>query len=368
MAEQEGVGLLGEQERVRVRRSGPEGAIATAARPVGVRGHDAEVVLGADPQAADGLGDLLGAVAGPDGLGRGALAVGLRGPVGEEELRRLARGVTVPFSVADCPPTLAAGLVRTKGGHRERRGGHRDRPARRKERGPRIRRGREASQPRTRHITCGAGAKHADILVASTRAPTDRRNHPHMAVATSRSTKDRRAEGHHRDGPPVRRRADPPEGRALRPRGRVPRADRRADEGARPVRRHHPRGVRRDGARPDDLRDDRRGALARLDLDLRRRQHPLHRLLPADEVRHRRAEGAAAAADGHRRDPRGLQPLRARARLRRAGDQDLAPSKSGDGDYEINGQKMWVTNGLLLRRRVRAGQDRPRRRPAATRA
>ena len=37
-----------------------------------------------------------------------------------------------------------------------------------------------------------------------------------------------------------------------------------------PVRGDDPRGVRRDGARPDDLRDDRRGALARLDLDLRR--------------------------------------------------------------------------------------------------
>ena len=38
-------------------------------------------------------------------------------------------------------------------------------------------------------------------------------------------------------------------------------------------------------------------------------------------------------------------------------------TKTDDG-YEINGQKMWVTNGLLLGRRVRARQDRPRRRPA----
>ena len=45
---------------------------------------------------------------------------------------------------------------------------------------------------------------------------------------------------------------------------------------------------------------DRRGALARLDLDLGRRQHPLHRLLPADEVRHRRAEGVFPAEDGDR--------------------------------------------------------------------
>ena len=38
--------------------------------------------------------------------------------------------------------------------------------------------------------------------------------------------------------------------------------------------------------------------------------------------------------------------------------------KSDDGAYEINGQKMWVTNGLRSDARVRARQDRPRRRPA----
>ena len=85
---------------------------------------------------------------------------------------------------------------------------------------------------------------------------------------------------------------------------------------------HDPRGVRRPRPGPDDLHDGRRGALARLDLDLRDHQHPLHRQLPAHEVRHRRAEAEVPPADGHRRDPRRLQPLRARARLRRAGDQD----------------------------------------------
>ena len=74
---------------------------------------------------------------------------------------------------------------------------------------------------------------------------------------------DRRAAGDHRDGAPVRRRADHAQRRALRPRGLVSRADRRADEGAGPVRGDDPRGVRRHGARPDDVRDDRRGALAR---------------------------------------------------------------------------------------------------------
>ena len=38
--------------------------------------------------------------------------------------------------------------------------------------------------------------------------------------------------------------------------------------------------------------------------------------------------------------------------------------KLDDGDYEINGQKMWVTNGLLSAARLRARQDRPRRRAA----
>jgi len=44
-------------------------------------------------------------------------------------------------------------------------------------------------------------------------------------------------------------------------------------------------------------------------------------------------------------DPRRVQPVRARARLRRAGDQDQR-QEVDDTHYEINGQKMWVTNGL----------------------
>ena len=55
------------------------------------------------------------------------------------------------------------------------------------------------------------------------------------------------------------------------------------------------------------------------------RQHALHRLLSADEVRHRRAARAAAAEDGHGRDPRGVLHVRARAGLRRGGDQDARP-------------------------------------------
>ena len=41
-----------------------------------------------------------------------------------------------------------------------------------------------------------------------------------------------------------------------------------------------------------------------------------------------------------------------------------AAKKGDDGKYEINGQKMWVTNGLHVLARVRARQDRPRRRAA----
>ena len=176
------------------------------------------------------------------------------------------------------------------------------------------------------------------------------------------SGQDRRAARDHRDGAAVRRRADHPQGRALRPRGRVPRADRGADEGAGPVRGHDPRGVRRDGARPDDLRDDRRGAVAGLDLDLGRRQHPLHRLLPADEVRHRRAEGALPAQDGDRRDPGRLLAVRARGRLGRAGHQGdghqgrrrLGAERPEDVGHERP----------AVGRRVRADEERHEGRPA----
>ena len=170
-----------------------------------------------------------------------------------------------------------------------------------------------------------ARCRPAGILSRTTRLD-QARSHGRRHLRVPRN--DRRAGSDRRNGPPVRRRADHPQRRALRPRGHVPGADRRADEGARPVRRDDPGRVRRHGPRPGHLRDDRRGALARLDLDLRRRQHPLHRLLPADEVRHRRAEGLLPAEDGDRRDPRRLLALGARGRLRRAGHQGLAPRRT----------------------------------------
>ena len=164
----------------------------------------------------------------------------------------------------------------------------------------------------------GLERSRAGILVAPFERPRGARTHGRSRPALREVG---RAEGDHRDGPPVRRRADHPARGALRQRGRVPDADRRADGRAGAVRGHDPRGARRDGPRPHDLLDDRRGALARLDLDLRRGQHALHRLLPADEVRHRRAARAAAAADGDGRAAGRVQHVRARARLRRAGDQ-----------------------------------------------
>ena len=161
----------------------------------------------------------------------------------------------------------------------------------------------------------------------------------------------------------LRRQGDHPQRRGVRPRGQVPGADRRADEGARPVRGDDPRGVRRHGPRPDHLRDDRRGALARLDLDLGRRQHPLHRLLPADEVRHRRAEAVLPAEDGDRRDPRRLLALGARGGLRRAGDQGHGDQGrrwqlGARGPEDVGHQRP------RLGRRLRADEERPEGRPA----
>ena len=85
--------------------------------------------------------------------------------------------------------------------------------------------------------------------------------------------------------------------------------------------------------------------IAGLDLGLRHREHALHRLLPADAVRDRRAEAGVPAEDGHRRDPGGLLALGARGGSDVQGIKSVA-KKGDDGDWELNGQKMWVTNGL----------------------
>src|SRR5207244_9766078 len=56
---------------------------------------------------------------------------------------------------------------------------------------------------------------------------------------------------------------------------------------------------------PHDLRARRRRTVAGMDVAQRHHEHALHGHLPAQEVRHRRAEAAVAAEDGHRRGPRG---------------------------------------------------------------
>ena len=133
---------------------------------------------------------------------------------------------------------------------------------------------------------------------------------------------------------------------AHRPRaqGRVPRGDRRGHEGDGPVRAHDPRGVRRARRVPPHLCADGRGDRARLDERLRRHQHALHRRVHADAPRHRGAEAAAAAEDGHRRGPRRLLDERAALRQRRVAAIRSKAVRDGE-EYVLDGQKMWLTNG-----------------------
>ena len=89
-----------------------------------------------------------------------------------------------------------------------------------------------------------------------------------------------------------------------RARGPLSRSDRRADEGARPVRHHDPRGVRRARARPAHLHRRHRGARVRLDVAVGHRQHAHDRRAPDRAPRHRSAEAALAAAPRDRRAAR----------------------------------------------------------------
>ena len=54
---------------------------------------------------------------------------------------------------------------------------------------------------------------------------------------------------------------------------------------------------------------------------------------------------ALPAADGDGRGPRRVLDERAGVRVRRRGDHLAGRSATGDGDWVLDGQKMWLTNG-----------------------
>ena len=92
-----------------------------------------------------------------------------------------------------------------------------------------------------------------------------------------------------------------------------------ADAGVRAVRRDHPRGVRRSGALGVDLRADRRGDLAGVDVAHRRDQHPPDGGGARPPLRHRRAACALPPAPRGRRAARRSGAHRTRLRHRPAG-------------------------------------------------
>ena len=139
-----------------------------------------------------------------------------------------------------------------------------------------------------------------------------------------------------------------------------PDRDPRRHAGDGPVRPDHRRGVRRARRVAADLRAGGGGAVAGLDVDVRHRQHALHRGVPDLPARLGRAEGQAAAADGHRRGARRVLHVRAGCGSDVAGDQDeggprrrrLRPQRPED----VADQRRLLVGG------GDPGQDRPRRR------
>ena len=129
-----------------------------------------------------------------------------------------------------------------------------------------------------------------------------------------------------------------------RARRRVPERHRRGHEGDGAVRPDDPRGVRRARRVAADLRPGGGGDRPRLDERQRHHQHPLHRGVPAQAARHRRAERGAAAEDGHRRGARVVLDVRAGAAARTSARS--RPRRCATATTTcITGQKMWITNG-----------------------
>ena len=141
--------------------------------------------------------------------------------------------------------------------------------------------------------------------------------------------------------------------------GRVPRGDGRADEGLRPVRRHHPAGVRRPRPAGFDLRQDRGADLGGVDVAHRDLQLAPDHGRGGGALRHRGAEEGIPAEVRQRRDSRRARAHRARLRHRPAGDphpraarrRPLRHQRHQDLDFERH-------QGLVLRA---AGEDRPGR-------
>ena len=113
---------------------------------------------------------------------------------------------------------------------------------------------------------------------------------------------------------------------------------------ARPVRRHHPRGVRRTRPRPADLHRRHRGAGLRLDEPDRHRQHAHHGGHADHGARDRGAEAALAPRHGHGRAPRRASRCPSPTPGATPATSPAAAQRDGD-EYVLNGTKAWVTNG-----------------------
>ena len=102
--------------------------------------------------------------------------------------------------------------------------------------------------------------------------------------------------------------------------------------------------VRRRRRRLHHLRDDLRGAGARLAGALRNHRQPLGAVRRAGALRNRRAEAPVLARAGDGRTAR--RHLSIGAQRGHGSAEHHAPRRRAQGDtYRINGSKMWVTNG-----------------------